>query len=539
MYNEITENKDNVIKPFNGFQEDFASSSVDVVMGVGQVGSGKTFGVLLAMAEALLTDPNFRALISRKQQDSLKAAGGFVDKIKKVFGKLVRLKESDNPRATFPNGSFIDMTYVDDSNMKNLVERAKGWEYDVICVDELTELTFEGFTYLMTRNRGTSKVMTGRMFATLNPKRSHWTRQFLDWYIGVDGTVIPERAGRVRYFYVDGKGVKDVVWGDSKEEVYRKCKISIDKVLNSVGGKFTYENVIKSFVFYQGFLSENSTLDGNYLGSALASGGKTAKQLIGANFNAEDDDEDIPIPSDKARECFVNDPAVNGDKWITVDLADFGTDNMIALAWNGFHIFNIEIVGHSTPRENALRVKRFALENEIADDHIIFDGTAGRYFNDYIPEAHAFLSSTRPIGLYKLSARTFKDLCYLRLVRMIKSGHITFSDEVAKRIYKHQNLKYVVTVQNEFLEECSVVRFDDIGSGKKCLWNKKKMNAKLGHGRSMDLLDPCAMRMWPCTSLEYGQELIAGFNEYREEEHDNVKIDPYLTKNIYDETLWC
>lgn len=539
MDNATTRNSDNIIKPFNGFQEDFASSNVDVVMGVGQVGSGKTYGVLLAMAEALLTDPNFRALISRKQQDSLKVAGGFVEKIKKVFGKLARLKESDNPRATFPNGSFIDMTYVDDSNMKNLIERAKGWEYDVICVDELTELTFEGFTYLMTRNRGTSKVMTGKMFATLNPKRSHWTRKFLDWYIGIDGTVIPERAGHVRYFYVDGQGVKDVVWGDSKEEVYKKCKISIDNVLRSVGGRFTYENVIKSFVFYQGFLSENDTLDGNYLGSALASGGKTAQQLIGANFNADDDDDNIPIPSNKARECFINDPAVNGDKWITVDLADFGSDNMVALAWNGFHVFDILTLGHTTPRENAIRVKQFAQENEIADDHIVFDGTAGRYFNDYIPEAHAYLSSTRPIGLYKLSARTFKDLCYLRLVRMINAGHITFSEEVARKVYKHQNLKYVVMVQNEFLEECSVVRFDDVGSGKKSLWNKKKMNAMLGKGRSMDLLDPCAMRMWPCTSLEYGQELIAGFGEDNEALNDGANMDTYLQKDIYDATLWC
>lgn len=543
MDGKKNDNNNNIKRPQAGFQEHISASNVDVVFGGGILAGGKSYAILLAMAEPLLTDPNFRALISRKQQDSLKAAGGFVDKIKDIFGNLARIKESDNPRATFPNGSFIDMTYIDDGDMKRLTERAKGWEYDMITVDELTEMSFEAFMYIMTRNRGKSKTFTGKMFATMNPKRSHWARTFLDWYIGADGYIIPERDGCVRYFYVNGTDVKDVVWGNSKEEVYRKCKIDIDRKLKYIGGDFSYENMIKSFVFYKGSLAENKALTENnpdYVGSVAASGGKMAQALIEGNWNVDpEDSNEMPIPSIKAQECFTNDPAVNGDKWLTVDLADFGTDNMVALAWNGFHVFDIMIVSHSTPRENAIRVKQFAQKNEIADDHIIFDGTAGRYFNDYIPEAHAYLSSTRPIGLYKLSARTFKDLCYLRLVRMINAGHITFSEEVARKVYKHQNLKYVVTVQNEFLEECSVIGFDDVGSGKKSLWTKKRMNSKLGRGRSMDVVDPCAMRMWPCTSLEYGQELIAGFGEDDDALNDGANMDAYLQKDIYDATLWC
>lgn len=533
--------QDIIIKPQEGFQEEFARSTVDVVFGGGAVAAGKSYALCLAVAEPLMTDPEFRCLICRRALSNLKAGGGFVEKFKQIFGSdLIKVKESDNPRISFPNGTFCDLTYIDESNLDKLRERAKGWEYDVIAVDEITEMSWDVFSYIMTRNRGQSKTFSGKMFATLNPKRSHWTRQFLDWYIGIDGLIIPERNGFVRYFFVNGQSVKDVVWGNSKEEVYRKCRISIDRKLAALGKGFSYENLIKSFVFYQGKLSENKGLIGDrpdYAGSVAASGGLMSQALLEGNFNVDTDEvKNMPISSVKAQEVFTNDPAINGDKWITVDLADYGTDNLVGLAWNGFHIYGILILSHTTPSENAARIRLFAQENDVAESHIIFDGTAGRYFNDYIPDAIPFLSSAKATGLYCNSGANIKDICYLRLVKMITRGQLTIAEDVAQSTYSHQNLKYRITVENEFLEECSVVNFYEGINGKKRLYSKKQMNARLGHSRSMDLLDPCAMRMLPCVNIEYGSELQEGFDkELREMEYYNEDV----TQSIYDETIWC
>lgn len=499
-----------------------------------------SFALVLALAEPLMTDSNFRALISRKSLGSIKAGGGFVEKFKAIFGAdYIRTKESDNPRVSFPNGSFCDLTYLDDSNMAKLRERAKGWEYDVIAIDELTEMSWECFSYVSTRNRGNSKTFTGKFFATMNPKRSHWTRKFLDWYINSEGFIDPEREGKIRYFYVTGSKVEDVVWGNSKEEVYNKCKIDIDRKLKAIGGDYSYENMIKSFTFYQGKMSQNKAmLDNNpdYIGSVAMSGGKVAQALLEGNFNVDPESEDeIPISREAARGVFENDPAVNGEKWITIDLADYGTDNMLMLAWNGFHVIDLKIVGHSTPRDNAIHARLFAQKNEIPECRIIYDATSGRYFNDYIEDAIPYLSSTKPKGLYYLQALTLKDLCFMRLVRMMNKGHVTIADNIAQSVYTHQNLKYTVTVENEFMEECSVVRFDEMNNGKKTLWNKKKMNSMLGHNRSMDLLDPIAMRMLPCVNIEYGNELEAGLQSRQEYEEEMSEE----SQSIYDETLWC
>ena len=499
-----------------------------------------SFALVLAVAEPLMTDPDFRCMISRRSLQSQKAGGSFIDTFQSIFGDYCSIKQSDSPRVVFPCGAVCDLTYLDDTNLDKMRERSKGWQYDSIAIDEITEMSWEAFSYIQTRNRGRSKTFTGKFFATLNPKRSHWTRKFLDWYIGVDGFIMPDRNGKVRYFYINGSTVDDVVWGDTKEEVYAKCKIDIDRKLSRIGGDFTYKNMIKSFVFYQGKLSENKALtenNANYVGSVAASGGKMAQALFEGNFNVDpEEDEKIPISSTSAQGVFNNNPAVNGDKWITVDLADYGTDNLVALAWDGFHAYDILILSKSTPRENAMAVKTFAFEHGTAESHIIFDATAGRYFNDYIPDAVPYISLNKPFGLYQLTAMTVKDMCYIRLCKMIEEGNLTFDDKLAVQTYTHQNLKYKVTVENEFMEECSVVRFDDMQSGKKRLWNKKKMNQMLGKGRSMDLLDPCAMRMLPCANIEYGNEIQAGY--YNHEEETKQAFHAQTEGSIYDEHLW-
>lgn len=533
-----------IVQPQQGFQEKFAAANVDVVFGGGALNAGKSYAIILSLAQYLMTDPDFCALISRKAREALKVGGGFVQKFKDVFGSYIHIKESDNPRVSFPCGSFCDMTYIDSSDMKKLVERAKGWEYDVIVFDEITEVSWDCFTYLFTRNRGRSKNFTGHLFATLNPKRSHWSREFLDWYIGADGCVDPKKDGRVRFFYNAGHTVKDVVWGDTKREVYEKCKYAIDRKLdkaNAHGGKYTYENFIKSFVFYAGVTTENKAImdvNPDYMGSIAAAGDLMSESLGEGNFNVDPEDEyDIPIPSDKARECFSNDPAVNGDKWITADLADFGKDNLVVMAFNGCHCYDMLIVNHSTPWDNATQIKSFAQTHNIPENHIIYDGTAGRYLNGYIPDAIPFLSASIPIGIYALTAHSIKDLCAMRLCKLINSGQFTFDENVARKIYTHQKLKYPITVENEFLEECAVVRFRELPSGKKRLYSKKEMNAKLGKDRSMDVFDPCNMLMLHYVNIEYGKEIISGYHAVMEEEAEDAELDG-RSVNIYDPTLF-
>lgn len=500
-----------------------------------------TFGAILATAEPSL-DPNFRACFTRRTFGELKTGGGVVDDFESCFGDYADIKKTEPPRVTFPSGAFVEMRQINNEDSKKVIENWKGAQFDLIYMDELTSYLFSTFKYLLTRNRGKGK-WTGKFRATTNPEKNCWIRKFIDWYIGLDGMIIPERDGVVRYFYINGDTVEDVVWGDSKEEVYEKARIDIDRKLRSLnkkGQRFTYSNLIKSFTFYLGNISENLTLlDGNmdYVGSVAAVGGKQSQQLIEGNWNVSSfDNEEAAIKSEDAQAVFMNDPQVNGDRWITADLADVGDDNTVILTWDGFHIIDIEIMCVSSPRQNAARLMATAAKHNIPLNHIIYDGTRAAYMNDYIPDAQAFISSHSPVGMYFMTVMSLKDECYLRLCELIKRGMLSISEAVARKRYQHVNLSQDYSIQVEFLDECSVVAFKVMYGGRKRLLSKKEMNQALGKGRSMDLLDPIAYRMLPCLEYEYGDELnkTAVWNMSEDEERGaSEKV------NVFDESVWC
>lgn len=405
-------------------------------------------------------------------------------------------------------------------------------------MDEGTSFEWTTFRLLMSRNRSMAK-WTGKMRLTCNPKKRHWLRIFLKDYIGPDGYIMPDWDGRVRYFYIKGKNVEDVVWGDSKEEVYAKCRFQIDEALakfNAKGGDATYESMVKSFTFYLGSPAENKAIVGTnsgYLGSVAAMGEAEARANLLGNWNVDlDDDEESPLKRSDIATVFTSDAQMNNDKWITMDLADTGTDNTLILVWNGFHIIDYRILMQSTPKMNAECVQMMADKHGIGDQHIIYDGIRAAYMIDYIPDAHAYLSYKASMGKYGRMADNLKTECYLRLVEMIKRGKVTMDDSVALSVYSHQNMGVPLTFRTEFEEECSVLRFIDLPSGKKRTAGKKDMNRMLGKGRSMDLLDTCAMRMLPALQYEYGTELESSAQEYSGEVEAKSGVD------IYDEATW-
>ena len=532
-----------IVSPHPGFQRSFVRTNVDVCFGGSSLGSGKTYGEVLSIAEESL-DPNWRGLFLRNNLDDIKAGGAILDTFREVYGNTIQIRTADMPRVMFPSGSYCDVTHAADQSIEALLRRFKGRQYDTIIYDELTGFTWDAFKTILTRNRGKSKY-SGKCRASTNPERESWIRTFIDWYVGDDGYIMEERDGVVRYFYLMGPNVTDAVWGDSKEEVYMLCKADIDKKLDRVygfmKGRDKWPSLIKSFCFYLGRMSENKEMLENnegYLGSIAMSGGAEAEKMLMGNWNISSRDEEGTVISyEEANSVFTNDPQVNGDKWITVDLADYGTNNFLQLVWDGLHVIDIDIAPYTTPVENANRMKAMANKHNIGYSHIIYDAVRGRYINDYIQEAVPYESYRASIGVNALQYVKLKDCCYGKLVWLIKNNGISISDDVASRRYINvaEKTKSDITVQNEFIEEARVIRWADAPNGKKRLLSKKEMNRMLGRGRSMDMLDPMSMRMYPLLNSPDGYELENSrkeYEQYKDDEDNGNRVD------IYDETQW-
>lgn len=494
-----------------------------------------SFGAILACAEPSL-DPNFKACFLRTNLDDFKAGGGLIDSIKQAYGDSVVITTSKKPRATFASGAFIECMHVANQTLKALEDDFKGTQYDMIYYDELTNFEWETFCFLFSRNRGEGK-WTHKIRATTNPKRNHWVRTFIDWYVGLDGRIIEDRSGVVRYFFNAGNTVKDVVWGNSKEEVYMQNKGQIDTFLkeyNKKHGTATYKDVILSFTFYVGSTSENNAIDTKYAGSIAAMGATLSAENAG-NWNVDTNNEENCLSFDVIQQIFLNEPAKNGDKWVTCDLADVGTDNFIAIAWNGFHIEDILILNTTKPKDNAEYLQMFAIDHDVPDNHIIYDAIRARYINDYIPDAMPYISNSHVLGVYGRMYSRLKDECYARLVDVVKRNNLSIDDNIARKEYKHKRIKTYTTIQSEILDEFQVITFREVLGGKKALIGKKELNAKLGKERSMDIADACAMRMFPVLEFPYGEELSSTIPLNDFDEEDEFDFDK---ESIFDKNNW-
>lgn len=535
----MAENKKvKIISPQPGGQDAFVRSSADICIFGGTLGGGKSFGAILANAEPSL-DPNYRAVFFRRTLAELKTSGGIVDDFEAAYGEAVTITKSENPRITFKStGAWIECRQIADENPTKVRETYKGSQWDAAFFEELTGYQFYTWNYLASRVRGKAK-WSGKVRATTNPSKSHWVRKLLAWWIGPDGYVIPERSGVIRYVYLDGNSVEDYVWGDTKLEVYRKCKASIDKKLAKLNDdSITYENLIKSFTFILGNLAENKALLANnpdYVGNVS---GKEGDALLSGNWDIDlSTEENLPINMQMARNVDKNRPANNGLKYITADLADTGSNSTIIGVWDGFCLIDAMVLNVSTGKQNAEWIKRMAKKHDIADSHIIYDAQrAEGYMTDYIPNAIPYYSFAPARGVGRREFKRRKDENYARLIEAINNGHFSMSQEVVDMVF--QQTKYgAVSVYQKFIEECSVVIWmDDSISGKKRLAGKKEMNSKLGRsGDSMDVLDMCHMLMSIYEQYEIGTELDAAMQMI--EEDSKAYGSEYA--DIYDDSTWA
>lgn len=496
-----------------------------------------TAGAILANAEPGL-DPNYRAVFFRRTYGELKSAGGVLDEFAKLYGDNVSITKSENPRILFKNsGAWIELRQIADENPDKVRETFKGSQYDCAFFEELTGFQFYTFNYISSRVRGTGK-WTGKVRATTNPSKSHFVRKMLAWYIGPDGFAIPERSGVVRYVYLDGKSVDDYVWGDSKWEVYQKCKRSIDKKLASLNNdKITYENLIKSFTFYLGNLSENTSLLENnpdYVGNVS---GDEGDALLRGNWDYEPSlEEGLPIDMRMARSIATREPAVNGRKYIVADLADTGSNSTVICAFDGLHCFDAMILNKSTGKINAEWMRKMARKHGIAESHIIYDAQrAEGYIIDYLPDAIPYYSYHPAKGIGKYEYKRRKDANYARLIDAINRGEFTIDPEVANMVFEQTKFGPVTFLQ-KFIDECGVVQWcDDSMTGKKRLLGKKEMISRLGHGESTDICDSFHMVMSAYETEEFGDELNVGRRIADEDSEKNA----YDMVDIYDDSTWA
>lgn len=128
----------------------------------GARGGGKSWALRRKLIGLCLRYPGIRCLLVRRSYAELKA--NHVRPLLDEYGTLLSYSEGDK-LLTLPNGSSIALGYC--ASTRDVL-RYQGQEYDIIAIDEATQLSEYQFSIFKACLRGTS-VAPRRMYLTCNP----------------------------------------------------------------------------------------------------------------------------------------------------------------------------------------------------------------------------------------------------------------------------------------------------------------------------------------------------------------------------------
>ena len=171
---------------------------------------------------------------------------------------------------------------------------------------------------------------------------------------------------------------------------------------------------------------------------------------------------------------------IEGTKYITCDVARFGSDRTVIILWEGLHIRKIVSVLKSAINEVVEQIRNLQQQEAVNLNNIIVDEDGvGGGVKDYM-RCKGFVNNSRP--LKNENYQNLKTQCYYKLADLINKGQIGITCKD-------------ITVKNYIIEELEQVRMKDADKDTKLRIIPKEQVSDI-IGRSPDYSDAMAMRMF-------------------------------------------
>ncbi len=333
------------LRPQKGFQEEFAASEADIVIGGGSAGGGKS-QILMMESTRHYENPGYKAILFRRTYPQVTGADGIWEKSMNIYPHLGGRSNESNLTWTFSSGAKILFRHL--QHEKNIRDY-QGHAYAFIGFDELTQFSKKQFFYLLTRNRTTCGVKP-YVLATCNPEPESWVRDFISWFIDDEtGYPIDERCGLLRYFIIQNDCY---VWGNSVDEVVAQCPEYFNqKNLKDKNKK----DLVKSMTFIPGSVHDNKILmekDPSYLGNLISQDKATRAKLLDGNWNISQDGDEL-VEYDASNDVFNNIPIIkpSDNFYLTCDHARYGKDLCVIITWKGWKAKRLDILPKSNTKD--------------------------------------------------------------------------------------------------------------------------------------------------------------------------------------------
>ena len=247
--------------------------------------------------------------------------------------------------------------------------------------------------------------------------------------------------------------------------------------------------------FVPALVGDNPFMSGHYRENLLKLDKNSRERLLYGNWNYDDDPSRL-FDYEKINDIFTIPPTGYGTKYISADIARFGSDKTVIIVWKGLAIEKIYIKERISTKDSAKIIERISAENRVPRSNIIIDedGIGGGVI-DQLKGVHGFINGSRPIeikreqnptGFYTLPPKHYfanlKTQCYFKLADHINKGNISCIMD---------NIK----TKEMIMEDLEQIKVKDIDKENKIsITPKDEIIENLG--RSPDVGDAIMMRMY-------------------------------------------
>ena len=242
--------------------------------------------------------------------------------------------------------------------------------------------------------------------------------------------------------------------------------------------------------FIQSLVGDNQYIS-KYYKTQLETLDELSKQrLLFGNWEY-DATKDSLIDYNSIISMFEN-KGIEGNKYISCDVARFGSDKTVIMYWEGLHIKKIRTLLKSAINDVVAEVRQIQQNEQVPLANIIIDEDGvGGGAKDFL-RCKGFVNNSRP--LKKENYPNLKTQCYYKLAELINKGQIGISCPD-------------ITAKNNIIEELEQVRMKDADKDNKLQIIPKELVKDI-IGRSPDYSDAMAMRMFYEIDSNYGKYFV-------------------------------
>ena len=242
--------------------------------------------------------------------------------------------------------------------------------------------------------------------------------------------------------------------------------------------------------FIQSLVGDNTYISKHYEKQLSELDELTKQRLLFGNWEY-DAKQDSLIDYNSIISLFDS-KGIEGAKYITCDVARYGSDRTVIMLWNGLHLHYVKTILKSGINEVVDEIKKLQQENQVALRNIIVDEDGvGGGVKDYL-RCQGFVNNAR--ALKSENYQNLKTQCYYTLAKKINEGQLGISCNN-------------INTKNDIIEELEQVRTKDADKDNK-LQILSKDTIKSIIGRSPDYADALAMRMYYEIDSNYGKYFV-------------------------------